>query len=75
MKIYLFNPENGAYLGEDFSDEPPMRQGRAAVPPDATTIEPPPFRCGEVPVFTVTENQWEIMSISAAAARFRASDG
>ncbi len=44
MKIYLFNPENGFYLGEDFADEAPMGMGTHAVPGDATTIPPPPSR-------------------------------
>jgi hypothetical protein len=26
MKIYLFNPESGVYLGEDFTDDPPIRR-------------------------------------------------
>ena len=64
MKIYLFDPETGIYLGEDFADEAPMCQGRVTVPPDAATIAPPPFRRGEVPVFRVAENRWEIRPIS-----------
>jgi hypothetical protein len=66
MKIYLFNPETGIYLGEDFADEPPMCPGRDAVPLDATTVPPPPYRRGEVPVFTVARNNWEIRPVSAA---------
>ena len=66
MKIYLFNPDSGVYLGEDFTDDPPMCQGRDAVPLDATAIPPPPYRRGEVPVFTVAENKWEIRPIFAA---------
>jgi hypothetical protein len=27
MKIYYFNPETRAYLGEDFSDEMPSKRG------------------------------------------------
>jgi hypothetical protein len=69
MKIYLFYPETGVYLGEDFSDDLPLCQGREAVPPHATTIAPPPYRRGEVPVFTATENRWEIRPVFAAVAR------
>ncbi len=68
MKIYLFNPETGAYLGEDFADEAPMTRGECVMPPDATTIAPPPFRRGEVPVFRVAENQWEIRPVFAEVA-------
>jgi hypothetical protein len=68
MKIYLFNPETGLYLGEDFADEAPMTRGAHVMPPDATTVAPPPFRHGEVPVFRVAENRWEIRPVSAAVA-------
>lgn len=67
MKIYLFNPESGVYLGEDFADGSPMCQGRETVPPYATTIAPPPYRRGEVPVFTADENKWELRPVSAVA--------
>ena len=66
MKIYLFNPETGAYLGEDFADEAPMKRGEYLVPPDATTIAPPAAWCGQVPVFSVAENRWEIRPVFTA---------
>ena len=62
MKIYLFNPETGFYLGEDFADDPPMCEGRCAVPSDATTIPPPAYGPGAVPVYSVIKNRWEIVS-------------
>jgi hypothetical protein len=68
MKIYLFNPEIGVYLGEDFADEAPMRRGEFVIPADATTIAPPPVGRGEVPVFRATENRWEIRPVSAEVA-------
>jgi len=34
MKIYLFNPETGVYLGEDFADEALMKQGGYLVVPE-----------------------------------------
>ena len=68
MKIYLFNPETGVYQGEDFSDDPSMCAERGALPPGATPLAPPPYGCGEVPVFSVTDNRWEIRPICAAAA-------
>ena len=68
MKIYLFYPETGVYLGEDFSDDLPMCPGHEAVPPDATAIAPPPYGRGEVPVFMVAENKWEIRPVSAVVA-------
>lgn len=65
MKIYLFNPETGVYQGEDFADNLPICQGREAIPPHATTIAPPPFEHGEVPVFTVAGERWEIQLVAA----------
>ena len=60
MKIYLFNPENGIYLGEDFADEAPMERGERVVPPDATTIAPPLVENGQVLVFNFVEQHWEV---------------
>lgn len=60
VKIYLFNPETGVYLGEDFADEAPMERGRYVVPPDATTIAPPLTKRGQVPIFNVAEQSWTL---------------
>lgn len=60
MKIYRFNPESGAFLGEDFADEAPMERGKCILPPDATTIAPPRVEQGEIPIFNAIENRWEI---------------
>ena len=68
MKIYLFCPETGIYQGEDFSDNPPMRQGREELPAYATTVVPPSCRRGEVPVFSVAEDKWQIRPVSQALA-------
>ncbi|HTP65838.1 MAG TPA: hypothetical protein VMJ66_10650 [Geobacteraceae bacterium] len=60
MKIYLFNPENGVYLGEDFADEKPMKRGESVVPADATTIAPPRTESGQVPVFDAVAQRWDV---------------
>lgn len=60
MKIYLFNPETGVYLGEDFADETPMGRDGHVIPPDATTIAPPRFEPGQFPVFNAGEQRWEV---------------
>lgn len=62
MKIYLFNPETGVYLGEDFADEEPMKRGAFVVPPNATTIAPPEGGRGHIPVFDVGAQCWEVRS-------------
>jgi hypothetical protein len=60
MKIYLFNPETGVYLGEDFADEAPMKQGEYVIPPDATTIAPREVERGWILVFNSAEESWEV---------------
>ena len=60
MKIYLFNPETGVYLGEDFADEAPMKRGNFLVPPDATTIAPPEGGRGHLLVFDAAAQCWEV---------------
>lgn len=60
MKIFLFNPENGFYLGEDFADEAPMAPGAFVIPPDATTIAPPCPGPGQVAVFNTGKRLWEV---------------
>jgi hypothetical protein len=60
MKIYLFDPETGIYLGEDFTDEAPLKQGGVKLPPDATTIKPPRIERGQIPVFNFAKERWEV---------------
>lgn len=60
MKIYLFNPETGVYLGEDFADDPPKRRSEYILPPDATDIAPPPIEKGQILVFNMGERRWEV---------------
>ena len=62
MKIYLFDPETGFYLGEDFTDEAPMKWGGFVVPPGATTIAPPEGGRGHILVFDVDAQCWEVRS-------------
>ena len=62
MKIYLFNPETGVYLGEDFADESMMMQEGFVIPPGATTIAPPEGGRGHVLVFDVDAQCWEVRS-------------
>jgi hypothetical protein len=61
MKIYLFNPDTGAYLGEAFADEAPFRRGEYVMPDDATTIPPPPHEPGQILLFKTNEQCWEII--------------
>lgn len=65
MKIYLFNPETGAYLGEAFADEAPFRRGEYVIPDDATVIPPPQVERGQTPFFSIRDQRWEVRTIAA----------
>ena len=60
MKIYLFNPETGVYLGKDFAYEAPTKQGGYIIPPGATTIAPPDVAHGLILVFNFDKERWEV---------------
>lgn len=60
MKIYLFNPETGVYLGEDFADEAPVKRGALAIPSDATPIAPPQAEPDQILVFNAARQEWEL---------------
>ncbi len=64
MKIYYYNPETGAFLGEDFADEAPYRRGEYRIPDDATMIPPPQVEKGQMPFFNIREQRWEVRAIS-----------
>lgn len=61
MKIYLFNPETGVYLGEDFADLSLML-GEYVIPSDATTIAPPQVELGQILIFNADEQCWGVLS-------------
>ena len=67
MKIYLFSPETGVYLGEDFTDKAQRELSACAVPGDATTIAPPQAEPGYVPVFDTQARCWHLRARPAAA--------
>lgn len=60
MKIYLFNPETGVYMGKDFAYEAPTKQGGYIIPPGATTIAPPEVAQGLILVFNSAKERWEV---------------
>jgi hypothetical protein len=62
MKIYLFNPESGVYLGEDFADEALMKQRGYVLPRDATSMAPPEGGRGDILVFDAVAQRWELRS-------------
>jgi len=61
MKRYLFNVENGLYAGETFE------QADMLVNEDGiTTIPPPEYGHGQVPVFDRQKKQWVVIPVTTA---------
>jgi hypothetical protein len=61
MKAYLFNTESGLYEGEAFED-PEMLQYEEGI----TTVPPPEYEHGQVPVFDRQNNVWSVIPINIA---------
>jgi hypothetical protein len=59
MKTYLFNAENGLYAGESF-EEPDMLQYEEGI----TTVPPPDYEHGHVPVFDRRKNEWAVIPVT-----------
>jgi hypothetical protein len=66
MKVYLFNTETGAYLGEDFSSGMSVSEDEGE-----TTVGPPPYGSGEVPVFDRAGFRWRLLSVEQFQAMAR----
>jgi hypothetical protein len=60
MKIYLFYPETGVYLGEYFADEVPVTCCSPVVPHKTTTIAPPVGGRGHLLHFDAVAQCWEV---------------
>lgn len=69
MKAYMFNTANGLYEGEAF-EEPDMLQYEEGV----TTIPPPDYEHGQVPVFDRQNNVWTMMPVTIARQMFQFND-
>jgi len=65
MKVYLYNTETGAYLGEDFSSEKTALDGEGE-----TIVAPPPCEQGEVAIFDQTSYEWRVLSVERFQAMF-----
>lgn len=61
MKAYQFNEITGLYEGEIFADGATLVHDGSI-----TTIAPPEYCVGQVPVFDTTVQQWELLPISIA---------
>ncbi|KAB0671984.1 hypothetical protein F6V30_05260 [Oryzomonas sagensis] len=56
MKVYQFNPDNGIYAGELFENDETLKYVAGV-----TTIAPPPYGPGQVPVFDPDKQAWDTM--------------
>ena len=61
MKVYLYNEKTGVYEGESF-EEADMLQYENGL----TTIPPPGYEHGQVPVFDRQNNSWAVIPVTVA---------
>ena len=70
MKIYQYNIETGVYEGELFEDG-----GNIQYSEGVTTIVPPLYETGQVPVFDMALNRWELLPIGTVRQLLQISKG
>ena len=58
MKVYLFNVASGLYEGEDFRDAGEVREDDGI-----TSLAPPVYKPGQVPVYDRTRRSWQLVPI------------
>lgn len=61
MKVYLFNSENGLYEGETFENADTIKHVEGM-----TTVPPPDYGHGQVPVFDSSKNEWSLIPLDSA---------
>jgi len=61
MKAYLYHSEHGLYEGEIF-EEADMLQYEDGL----TTVPPPAYEPGQVPVFDRKKKAWSVISVNEA---------
>jgi hypothetical protein len=68
MKTYFFNVENGLYEGEAFENAD-MLQHLDGI----TTVAPPDYGHGQVPVFDPRKNEWTVIPVDMARQRLNST--
>jgi len=69
MKAYLYNEENGLYEGETFENGDTFKYVDGI-----TTIPPPDYEHGQVPVFDRRKNAWAVIPVTIAKQLLRLDD-
>jgi hypothetical protein len=69
MKAYLFDIENGLYEGETFENAD-MLQYEEGI----TTVPPPDYEHGQVPVFDRRNNVWIVIPVTIIKQWLRLND-
>lgn len=69
MKAYLFDTESGLYEGETF-EEADMLQYEEGI----TTVPPPAYGHGQVPVFDYRKSEWVVIPVTIAKQLLRLND-
>lgn len=59
MKAYMYNAATGVYAGETFA-EPDMLVYEDGI----TTVPPPDYEHGQVPVFNRERQLWEVLPVA-----------
>jgi hypothetical protein len=60
MKVYQYNIESGVYTGELFEENDSIQYDQGV-----TTLAPPPYKSGQVPVFDLVSKKWELLPVGA----------
>lgn len=61
MKIYNYHPTYRYYIGESLADKSPLEYGAYLVPAYASLIPPPEYEEGNIPIFNINSNNWDII--------------
>lgn len=61
MKVYLYEAKTGIYEGETFEETDMLKYEDGL-----TTIPPPDYEHGQVPVFDRRKNDWAVIPITIA---------
>ncbi len=59
MKIYLFDTASGLYEGESFESDDMLEYQEGI-----TTVAPPPYESGYVPIFDTDRQRWTVKPVS-----------